>query len=107
MTKKRLSELNKIVEQIPLDKQTVAKNLVEEIVFLYDTMTDLKKQIKEHGTVELFSQGKQQFLRESPALKSYNVSVNRYKALYKQLVDMMPKTAPEPENELLAFMESA
>lgn len=104
MTKRQISELNKIVKQIPEDKQTVAKNLIEEITFLYDTMADLKRQIAERGTVELFMQGKQQFLRESPALKAYNVSVSRYQALYKQLVDLMPKTAPEPENELLSFM---
>ena len=107
MTKRQLSELNKIVKQIPEDKRAVAKNLIEEIAFLYDTMTELKKQIAERGTVELFVQGKQQFLRESPALKSYNVSVSRYKALYKQLVELMPKTAPEPENELLDFIGSS
>ena len=106
MTKKQRKELNDIVAQVSDDKRQIAANLVEEIVFLYDTMGDLKKQIRERGAVELFEQGKQRFMRESPAMKSYTTAVQRYGALYKQLIDLMPKTAPAPpESELLKFIQ--
>ena len=58
---------------------------------MQQTLADLKKQIKENGTIEHFEQGKQSFLRESPALKSYNMTIQRYSALYKQLTDLLPK----------------
>lgn len=60
------------------------------------TLTELKREIKENGTVEHFENGKQSFLRENPALKSYNVTVQRYSQLYKQLTDLLPKIPDTP-----------
>lgn len=106
MTKRKIKELNDMIKKVPEEKQKIAANLVEEIIFLYDTMGDLKKQIRERGPVELFEQGKQKFMRESPAMKSYNTAVQRYGALYKQLSDLLPKTAPAPpESELMDFLQ--
>lgn len=98
MARKKIStELKDILEKIPQDKQTIAGRLADELIFMQATLADLKKQIKEYGTVELFEQGKQKFLRESPALKSYNTTIQRYSALYKQLCDLLPKKK-EAEN---------
>ena len=72
-----------------------------------ETLADLKAQVKENGTVEHFEQGKQNFLRENPALKSYNTTVQRYSQLYKQLTDILPKTTDSgvmPGDALLDFM---
>jgi hypothetical protein len=85
------TELKQILATIPKDKQPVASRLAAELDFMHDTLEDLKLQIREGGTMEHFSQGKQNFLRESPALKSYNTTIQRYSALYKQLTDLMPK----------------
>ena len=35
MTKKQITELNEIIQQVPADKRVIAANLVEEIVFMY------------------------------------------------------------------------
>ena len=106
MTKEKTNELYELTKQVPEEKRQIAANLVEEIIFLYDTMGNLKEQIQKHGTVELFEQGKQRFMRESPAMKSYTTAVQRYGALYKQLTDLMPKTAPAPpESELMSFIQ--
>ena len=105
MTKKQITELNRIIKQVPADKQAIAVSLVDEIKFMHETMSDLKEQIRRYGTVELFEQGKQKFLRENPAVKSYNTTVQRYSTVYKQLTDLLPKTAPAPpESELLEFI---
>lgn len=105
MTKTDLRELNKIINQVPEDKRPVAKQLVSEIKFMAQTMDDLKAKIEEYGTVELFENGKQKFLRENPACKTYNTMVARYSTLYKQLTDLLPKSAPvQPENALLDFI---
>jgi hypothetical protein len=84
-------ELQKILRQIPEDRQSIASDLIEEIVFMSETLGRLKTEIRQNGVTDDFVQGKQQFIRENPALKSYNTTIQRYGAMYKQLVDMLPK----------------
>ena len=94
--KKKIAELEAILERIPEDKKYIGQKLIDELIFMQDTLMTLKRKIRENGTEEEFIQGKQNFVRESTALKSYNTTVQRYGTLYKQLTDLMPK-APEPE----------
>ena len=107
MARKRINtELKEILEKVPEDKKAIAGRIADELIFMQDTLTDLKKQIKEYGTVEQFIQGKQQFLRESPALKSYNTTIQRYSALYKQLTDLLPKEQEaEKANAIYDFIK--
>lgn len=107
MAKKRIStELKEILDKIPEDRKAIAGRIADELVFMQSTLQDLKKQIKENGTVELFEQGKQSFMRESPALKSYNTTIQRYSALYKQLCDMLPKEVEaEKSNAVYDFLK--
>ena len=105
MTKANIKKLNDLVDLVPQEKQVVATRLVEELVFMAETLADLKENIKQHGTIELFKQGSQEFYRESPAVKSYSTLIARYGNMYKQLVDLLPKAAPAPpESELLDFI---
>lgn len=90
--KKVVSELSLILQKIPEDKQYIAQKLIDELIFMQETLTTLKRQIKTEGTQEEFVQGKQNFMRESPALTSYTKLIARYGALYKQLCDLLPKT---------------
>ncbi|CDB23735.1 uncharacterized protein BN706_00052 [Clostridium sp. CAG:557] len=44
-------------------------------------------------------------MRESPALKAYNTTIQRYSLLYKQLESMISKGLQEnSENELYKFI---
>lgn len=107
MARKKIdNELKEILEKIPADKKAIAGRLAEEIIFMQETLTDLKKQIKDTGTVEYFVQGKQNFLRESPALKSYNNTLKQYTSVYKQLCDLLPKEDSKPvSNPLYDFIK--
>ncbi len=99
-------QFNKILKQVPEDEKPIAASLIKELTFMALTLDDLKLQVKDTGTVELFKQGKQEFLRESPALKAYNTTVQRYSLLYKQLTDLLPKAAQETqENALYEFIK--
>jgi len=99
-------DFSKILEKIPEDKKSIGESLVEELIFMKETLEELKKQIREKGTVELFEQGKQNFLRESPALKSYNTTVQRYSMLYRQLCDLAGKTQEaEKSNPVYDFIK--
>ncbi|WP_309459518.1 hypothetical protein [Bacillus thuringiensis] len=54
----------------------------------------------------MFKQGRQVFLREHPALKAYNTTIQSYSRLYKQLVDLLPPTDLKPkEDELIDFIK--
>jgi hypothetical protein len=94
-------QFNKILKQVPEDKKPIATSLVKELAFMALTLDDLKLQVQEGGTVEMFKQGSQEFLRESPALKAYNTTVQRYSLLYKQLTELLPKAAQDTQEDAL------
>ena len=97
MKEKKLDfDFNDILQKLPEDKKPIGEKLVKELAFMEKTLERLKAQIAETGEVEHFVQGKQDFLRESPALKAYNTTVQRYSVMYRQLTDLMGKS-PEAE----------
>ena len=100
-----IERLNQIIKQVPPDKRPVAEHILKELIFMSETLENLKATIKEKGEIDLFKQGKQEFLRESPAMKTYNTTVQRYGLLFKQFTDLLPKTDFEHEDSaLLDFM---
>lgn len=100
-----LKQFEELLKIIPDERKTIAQKLVTEICFITKTLEDLRKTIEATGTVDLFEQGKQRFMRENPALKAYNTTIQRYSLLYKQLESMIPKNQQEPhENELYNFI---
>ena len=88
---RRKNPLKELLERVPEDKLTVGEKIVEELLFMEETLRRLKAQIRETGEIEHFVQGKQDFYREAPALKAYNTTVQRYGVLYKQLTDLIGK----------------
>lgn len=94
MTKK---DYDYLVLQIEDEKQDIAKQIIKELLFIDKTLKELKKIIKKDGVIENFKNGSQEFTRESPALKSYNTTIQRYSMLYKQLIDLIPKTEGKKE----------
>ena len=100
------AEFREILENIPDDKKVIGKKLIEELSFMEKTLASLKRQIEENGELEHFQQGKQDFLRESPALKGYNTTVQRYSVMYRQLTDLMGKTQEaEKSNAVYDFLK--
>lgn len=101
-----MQQVKGLLKEVPEDRQPIANTLYEELVFMQRTMTKLKQQVEEEGAVSLFKQGKQEFLREHPALKAYNTTIQRYGTIYKQLVDLLPKPNEKPANDpLIDFIE--
>lgn len=99
-------EYKEILEKIPEDKKVIGEKLVEELSFMEKTLASLKRLIEENGEMEHFQQGKQDFLRESPALKSYNTTVQRYSVMYRQLTDLIGKSQEaEKSNAVYDFLK--
>lgn len=104
MTMKK--EYKDILQKIPEDKQIIGRKLIAELSFIETALQELKKQITEGGVVEEFSQGKQNFVRESPALKAYNTTVQRYSVMYRQLTDLIGKSQEaEKSNAVYDFLK--
>lgn len=91
--------LKSILEQISEDKREVAKDLIKELVFMCETLDELKENVKENGAITKFEQGKQKMMIENPAMKSYNTTIQRYGAIYKQLIDLVPKEVKAVEDD--------
>ena len=100
------AEYKAILAKIPEDKQLIGKKLIEELSFMEKTLASLKREIEENGELEHFQQGKQDFIRESPALKGYNTTVQRYSVMYRQLTDLIGKSAEaEKSNAVYDFLK--
>lgn len=102
--KSETKKLNKIKELVPDENKVIATNLIKEIAFMSATLEELKGIVGEKGAVEDFKNGKQEFMRESPALKSYTALIPRYSNLYKQLISLVPEEVKETNSELLDFI---
>lgn len=104
---KTMRQLRQLLKLVPADRKTVAERLIEEVAFMSATLSGLRAHIEEHGAIDHFKQGKQEFNRESPAVKTYNTMIQRYSLLYRQLTDMLPKPEPADKgsSELLEFVK--
>lgn len=102
-----LTRLKKIVKLVPDNKKSVANSLIKELSFMAGTLEELRENITVNGAVDFFKNGKQEMWRESPALKSYNTTIQRYSLLYKQLCDLLPKeeaTKVQQDGGLMDFI---
>ena len=105
MISSEIDRLVQLISIIPDDKQPIAEQLLKELIFMSETLENLKEIVKSKGEIDLFKQGKQEFLRESPALKTYNTTVQRYGLLFKQFADLLPKAENNSEDsELFDFL---
>ena len=102
-----MESLSELCEQVEFSKRPIARQLVTELNFMTETLEKLREEIAAGGVVENFKQGKQEFTRESPALKAYNTTVARYATLHKQLTELLPEGEPEQGDELDEFIERA
>lgn len=103
MANKRPS-LEHLLNCIPEEKKSIGKNLISELEFMAETLSELKAIIREKGAEEEFNNGKQHFTRERPAMNSYTKLIARYSTLFKQVCYLMHNT-PEAKSELMSFLQ--
>ena len=105
--KPEVTRLRKSFKPLPEDKRRLAEGLMQEVAFMRVTLEETREIIDREGVIELFEQGKQRFLREHPATKVYASLVNRYSAVVKQLVDLLPdpKQGQDVTDELMEFVK--
>lgn len=100
-TKKVYNRYKKMFKDSDQKKLETNEDLIKNIAFMTVTLEKLQEEINEKGVIENFSQGKQNFLRESPALKSYNSTIKNYTSAIKQLNDLLPEGTKNMDGEEL------
>lgn len=104
-TQKVYEKYRKMFSGVDKIKFKVNDDLLKNIAFMTITLYKLQNEIDEKGVIEKFEQGKQKFLRENPALKSYNSTIKNYTSAIKQLNELIPENTPKQAGEeLLKFI---
>lgn len=89
--KKRFLQILKDLDE---NKKKAAQGLIDECAFMRATLKQLRDYIDSSGCIDEMQQGEYSILRESPAVRTYNVMIQKYASVCKQLFDMLPsKTA--------------
>ena len=101
---KKIKKLESTFKAMGGDKMTIGLGLIKEAYFMGETLSRLKFQLQHAELVEPFEQGTQSFLREHPALKSYNTTIKNYQSIMKQLNDMLPDSSKKVGESLSKFL---
>ena len=93
-----------ILKDMSKDKLKVVNGLIDQAAFMKATLADLQEQINADVTAEHFEQGKQKFMRESIAIKTYNTMIKNYSSVMKQLIELTPNQVIQQTDDLLNFI---
>jgi hypothetical protein len=102
---KQIKKLKTTFKLLGGDRMTIGLSLIKEASFMGETLGKLKE-IIEKSVVEEFKQGKQQFMREQPALRSYNALIKNYQSIMKQINDLLPDSSKRAGESLSRFLSS-
>jgi len=67
------------------------------------TLLELKEIIQNEGVINEMPQGEYSIMREHPALKSYNTTIQRYTTVIEKLLALLPKGTPKTDDGLSEF----
>lgn len=104
-TKKVERRIKVLFREIPNEKRQFVDALIYQFSVTTVTLERLVEELNNGAILEDFTQGKQQFRRENPALKSYNTTIKSFTALTNQLIGLLPE--PEKKSagdELMSFI---
>lgn len=96
---KDLEQIKKTFEELDTDKSKLALSLIDEALFLGETLKSLKDKISQDGVVTEMCQGAYSINRENPALRSYNTSIKNYQTLIKQITELLPSQEQNPKDD--------
>lgn len=99
-----LEELKEVFSQDLTSKNRLGLSLVNEAIFMQQTLRELKEKVRENGVVTEMCQGNYYIERENPALKSYATIIKNYNSTLKQINDLLP-IEEEKEEDLFESFE--
>lgn len=108
--KKEITRLQKIFKNIRQDEYKSIEKLLENVAFMSVTLEDLMDIVNNEELVVETVNASQSFLKENPALASYNKMYSNYIKGLQQLISLLPQenkpnNTPE-KDEFSAFMKN-
>ena len=97
--------LSLIFKEVDSKKQRTVKGLIEEASFMKATLTELKEIIQVEGVIDEMSQGDYSIMREHPALKSYNATIQRYTTVTEKLLNLLQKDVLKTSGDVTEFFD--
>lgn len=93
--KKETQRLTKIYKKLSEDKYKTALKLIDNLAFMSVTLEDLMEIINNDELVKTTINASQSFVKEHPALASYNKMYANYLKGIQQLSSLLPKDFDE------------
>ncbi len=90
--KKKKSVLTKLYKNLPTDRLTLAKDLIERAAYMMVKLEEMEEIIDRDGLMMKMDQGKYDIDRAHPLLASYTTMVKSYNSTIKQLNEFLPPT---------------
>lgn len=90
--KKKKSVLTKLYKNLPTDRLTLAKGLIERAAYMMVKLEEMEEIIDRDGLMMKMDQGKYDIDRAHPLLASYTTMVKSYNSTIKQLNEFLPPT---------------
>lgn len=100
-----LNSLKDTIDTLDNDHKTLCGKLLNELMFMQDTMDELKKTIQEKGVVTTMCQGKYDIERSNPALNQYNTMIKNFSSCIKQLNELLPKDVGASDDDFEEFVD--
>lgn len=98
-------KIKKLFKDIPKERKQFVDAVIYQFSVTTVTLERLVEVLNSGDILENFEQGSQKFMRENPALKSYNTTVKSFTALTNQLLTILPVTEKKSAgDELMSFI---
>ena len=102
-TAKNLDELKTMWDKLDTPNSRLALKLLNEAIFMEQTLKELKNETEAKGVVTSMCQGKYNIERANPALQAYNATIKNYNTTIKQLNEMLPKEPQKSDDGFDSF----
>ncbi|OZS79454.1 hypothetical protein CF394_00690 [Tetzosporium hominis] len=99
ITQVEIDRLRLIFNSLPEKDREVVKELIERAAFMTVQLEILEADIQLRGPTYKFKNGSQEMIVENPSQKSYNTMINRYTAIYNQLINYAKKIDDDDDSE--------
>jgi len=97
--------IKRLFRDIEKDRRQFVDAIIYQFAFTTVTLERLVAELNAGDVLEHFEQGSQKFMRENPALKSYNTTVKSFTALANQLLNALPRPQQKSAgDELMSFI---
>lgn len=96
-----MNRLKKLYKDLSKDKAKALEGLIKDAAFMRITLDEFREVLIQHGTTEIFTQGKQTIKVERHESKLYIPYVQKYSQVMKQLIDLLPPEEKKKETDAL------